>query len=219
MSILDRLQSVQLDVHNAIDLESKGELYPMRYSRGFILVLYNIQDIETYIEKLYRRISYLFGPDDMCFSVCRNSQRIEELSLVYNFNIEDNSDQLLIIIQFNNPKGFHKTIRMYIKFFLCIISDYIETPDAYLSDVISIYATTDKTEFYRDYSTKSYTPGIFWKYYYSETYDDFRAKEHIIRCLNYKFTPFQNDAYTGDHYNNITNYLKEYKDVIVRRIK
>ena len=219
MSVLDKIQATPLDIHNAIDLEGKGELYPTRYSRGFILILYNIQNIEVYIEQLYQRISYLFGPDDMCFSVCRDKQRIEELSLVYNFNIEDNSDQLLIIIQFNNPKRFRKTIRMYIKFFLCIISDYIETPDAYLSDVISIYATTDKIEFYRDYSTRSYTPGIFWKYYYSQTYDDFRAKEHIIRCLNYKFVPFQNDAYVGDYYNIISLYLKKYKNELIGRIK
>ena len=188
MALLDNIQESRVNIQTDHIHIDDAILLPDVYSRAFILVLSREAQTKRYINNLRQRLSYLFGADNMSFSVCIDEHYSENLSLTFNFTY--NPDNLIAILQFNNPHSHRQIIKLFIRLMLCFEADYIETNSLYMSDIISLYTTSSSPgTFFRDYSTRSYTVGIIWKYFYTDKLEDFKSLDHIVKYMFNKLYP------------------------------
>ena len=215
MAILDNIEEKQIDVRSIS--YSSSILCPESFSRCCILILNNIPESNEYINMLRERIDYLFGADDYLLTVLKNQEDIKHLK-EENYFWMTVENATIVIIQFNNRLTEYQNVRFYILLFMCFQSDYINTNDLHIIDVISTYTTPAHPDiFVNDYTTRTYTPGIIWKYYYTEKIDDLKSLQHIVKWLIsklYPANPVYNDTET---YQRFVSHLKRYKNELIRR--
>lgn len=215
MAILDNIEEKQMDVRSI--LYSSSVLCPESFSRCCILILNNKPESDEYINMLRERIDYLFGTDDYFLTVVKNEEEIEHLKEEhYSWMRVENAT--IIIIQFNNRLTEYQNVRLYILLFMCFQSDYINTNDLHIIDVISTYTTPAHPYiFVNDYTTRTYTPGIIWKYYYTEKIDDLKSLQHVVKWLIAKLYPANPVKFSNETYQRFVSHLKRYKNELTRR--
>lgn len=210
-SILDNISRTETDTTKAVS--DNAILAPGVFSQCCIVVINKGDDSEKCIKILKNQISYLFSGYDYQFDISDDIE-YRYLASQYYFTYDENN--VLIIIQFNNRKSDVQTIKMYMRLFMCIESSYIEIEAnaSYISDLISLYTTAAHPDVYaRDYSTKSYTLGIVWKYYYIKSgLGEFKHITHLVNCIYHKLWP-------ASQYDKKEDKIKKIEYILKHKVK
>mgnify|MGYP007012499445 CR=1 FL=1 len=188
MSLLDNIdKNSYVDVRGSADA-AKCVLLPLTFQHCCIIVLTKTEDSIRCVEILRERISYLFYGYDYQFDVSDDEDYGRSLGLEHHFLFDQN--KILVVIQFNHRYSKRSTIRMYVRLFMSIEASYIEDEamNSYITEVVSLFSSKSNPKTYlRDYSTRVYTLGIIWKYYYLKKRTiEFKHIEHLIKCMYYK---------------------------------